>query len=89
MIHSDRSLFDWARQNKGRISITEEDAEYIEAGPLYDGVPVVCPQRWAFWESRLVELGKKKSGLKEETRNTMLEAAGSMTRIERSISITS
>jgi hypothetical protein len=81
--HAAKRLFWWARDNIGYMDVTVEDeANYIEGGPLYRGPPTMCLERWGFWLDRLEELGKEESGMSEEIRKAALEAAQTMRTIE-------
>lgn len=57
-----KHFFEWAQEN-ANPEILPDEGSYLEAGPLYDGIPYVCPKRWDFWQHRLEELGAPDSGL--------------------------
>ncbi len=55
----------------------EDEANFVEGGPLYHGPPTMCLRWWGFWLDRLEELGKEDSGMSEAVRKAVLEAAQS------------
>lgn len=84
--HGSKPLLWLAEQNLGYMDITEDDtASYVERRALYNGPPTMCLRRWGFWLDRLEKLGKEASGLSEEIRTSVLEAAQTMRTIERTI----
>jgi hypothetical protein len=77
--HSAKPLLLWAQENIDYTDVPAEDeAAFVEAGPLYHGPSPMCLQRWTFWLSRLEQFAKESSGLSEETLKTVLTAAGVM-----------
>jgi hypothetical protein len=66
----------------------EDEANYVERGTLYHGPPTMCLRRWGFWLDRFEELGTEESGMREEIRKAVLEAAQTMRTIERGIANT-
>jgi hypothetical protein len=85
--HAAKPLLWWARENIGYLDVTVEDeANYVQAGPLYHGPPTMCLRRWGFWLNRLEELGKNDSGMSEAIRKTVLEAAQIMKTTEGTMS---
>ncbi|KAK8016828.1 hypothetical protein PG993_015017 [Apiospora rasikravindrae] len=84
--HSAAPLLSWATENIGYMDVPEEDtAAYCDNGPLYGGPHTMCLQRWGFWIERFQELGKPESGLREELREAVLQAAQTMEAVERSV----
>lgn len=82
--HSSKPLLRWALENVGYTDVTPDDAgNYVAEGPLYDGPPTMCLQRWGFWIDRFEELGKDgSSGVGDESRKLSLEAATTMRKVE-------
>ncbi|KAK8008386.1 hypothetical protein PG991_010937 [Apiospora marii] len=81
----------WALENHGNNkdgSVIRSAWQY-ENGALYKGPSAMCLQRWGFWIQRFQVLGKKDSGLPEETRKAALEAARYMKTVEGSAGHTS
>ncbi len=56
----------------------EDEASFVEGGPLYHGPPAMCLRRWGFWLGRLEELRKEDPGMSEAIRKAVLEAAQTM-----------
>lgn len=56
--HGAKPLLWWARENIGIFDFAEDSTQYFPGGPLYQGPPAVCLQRWGFWQTRFEELGK-------------------------------
>ncbi|KAH6647467.1 hypothetical protein BKA67DRAFT_649215 [Truncatella angustata] len=81
------NILRWARENVGLVEVAEDDTQYFPGGYLYQGPPCVCPKRWEFWQTRFQELGKHPC-LREEIRRAALEAADTMTTVERQITNT-
>ncbi|KAK8075341.1 hypothetical protein PG997_010004 [Apiospora hydei] len=87
--HCARPLLSWAQENLGYMDVPEEDtAAYCDNGPLYKGPHTMCLQRWGFWIERFQALGKPESGLRDELREAVLEAAQKMETVERSVAHT-
>jgi hypothetical protein len=70
-------LLKWAQENLEDDNVVH-DTNYFERGPLYDGPAVMCFERWQFWLQRLDELASQESGLSQETRQSVLNAAQAM-----------
>ena len=84
--HGAKQLLWWARDNIGYANVpVEDEATYVEQGPLYHGPPAMCLKRWGFWLDRFEDLGKEESGLGEEVRKAALEAAQTMKSVEAGV----
>ncbi|RDL33086.1 uncharacterized protein BP5553_08525 [Venustampulla echinocandica] len=89
IFHDAKLLLLWAQENIGYVDVPVEDSAcYIEGGTLYHGPSTMCLRQWGFWLARFEELGKEESNLSEETRKAALEAAETMTTIERRVANT-
>lgn len=89
IVHAAKPLLSWAIQNLGYTDVkVEDDANYIEGGPLYNGPQAMCLRRWGFWIERLQELGNEELGMGEGTRKTALDTAQTMKTIEGGMSRT-
>ncbi|KAI0836995.1 hypothetical protein F5Y06DRAFT_98480 [Hypoxylon sp. FL0890] len=85
--HGAKPLLWWAQENIGYANAAEDVTQYFPRGSLYKGPPVVCLQRWGFWQTRFEELGKDPR-FSEEIQKAALEAAQTMTAVERHIAHT-
>lgn len=89
IFYAAKPLLWWARDNIGYMDVTVEDeANYVEGGPLYHGPSTICLRRWGFWLDGFEELGNQESGMSEEIRKAASEAAQIMRTIERDIANT-
>lgn len=84
--HSAKPLLCWALENVG-LSDIETNGQHFAGGSLYRGPPMVCLQRWDYWQNRFEELGKATS-LRDELRKAALEAAETMDVVKRQVSNT-
>lgn len=79
-------MLEWAQENIGVTDVSASNTStYLPGGRLYKGPPTMCFQRWGFWIERFRVLGKRDSGLPEETRKAALEAVKVMNMVERSL----
>lgn len=85
--YAGKPLLWWARENIGYTDVTVDDeANYVEGGPLYDGPPAMCFRRWGFWLDRFEEVGKnEESGISDAIRKAASEAAEVMRTTERAV----
>lgn len=72
-----KDFFQWAQENVDP-EVTPHEGSHFVAGPLYNGRPYICPERWEFWQHRLEELGAPDSGLLPQTREAVQRAAEAM-----------
>ncbi|EQB57463.1 hypothetical protein CGLO_02410 [Colletotrichum gloeosporioides Cg-14] len=83
--HASKFLLRWALENPGLAEVAGTSPSYLEAGPLYGGPAIMCPQRWGFWIERLEMLGKEASVLEADTREMALQAARTMRIAEKRV----
>ena len=69
----------WAKENMGYGNV-EDERNSITRGLLYHGPAIMCFDRWNFWLYRLQVLAEQESGLSDETRLTLLDAAANTMR---------
>lgn len=60
----------------------DEEVTWGGGGPLWNGKPGLCPERWQFWKERLAALGEFDSA-SERTRRLAWETRGKMECIEK------
>lgn len=86
LIHGGESLLRWAHGNDGTEDFDAEDeVNYFDGGELYDGPPIMCLERWAFWRERLGEALEEDDDVSEETRQKVLETVQTMKDLEARI----
>ena len=86
--HAAATILRWAQDNIGR-QVTEDDEEaYIENGPLYNGPPAVCLQRWGFWLDRFEAIGNGQLDIRKDLQEAAAEAAKTMKALEAKIANT-
>lgn len=60
--------------------LDEDDDEALKrvtaAGPLYEGKPGLCPERWLFWKERFRSIAREVDS--EEIRSCATDAANAM-----------
>ncbi|KAK6829502.1 hypothetical protein PG987_010086 [Apiospora arundinis] len=85
--HTAKPLLWWALENLGYHDVpVEDEAAYVEGGPLYYGPQTMCLRRWGFWMDRFQQLGDpNSSSLREEVREAALETVYYMNRVERGL----
>lgn len=80
-----KKLFEWAQENVDP-EVTPHKGSHWVAGPLYNGRPCMCPERWDFWQRRLEELGAPDSGLLPQVREAVHRAAEAMRTVTARVS---
>lgn len=76
-----KDFYEWARENADPDAEPQKTYQF-QGGPLYDGRPTMCPERWDFWRHRLEEIIALDSVLQVPTREAVLQAAEAMKTVE-------